>query len=941
MKLKNQILSALILSGLLPLALAFLYAIWHSSNITSKLSLENAEERLELAAERLSTYFNSRQIEIEMMARNPKVQSMDFSLMRPYLIESLALKNQFYEKFIIGHTDGTFYNTSGGNLQMNMLRTFDDNSAYAKPKNIRKRDYWQKTIGSHPTDKTRFYISNPMISYTTEVKQIVVTSSIHNKKGKISGLIGGALPWNNIQTIINNLQTNMEEEFSGQAKLALISKDGTYWYHWDSDKTIHLAKNRHGQFILGDNNEKITIQTNVLESEFNEIRSQALKIISGKESNITVKSKDNVMHNLFRPVVSSGYILQLAVPDIVLSAPSTSLVNTLSAVFIISSIIAIILTLVISKKLTSPLLDLSKFAENHDEKELKHINLKSNTFEFNRLITAFNKMLNTIQNREHDLLESEERFSLAMRGANDGLWDWNMLTNEAYFSPRWKQMLGYNESELDNQFKSWEKLIHNDDAEFVHDSINNCINNNTQSLDIEFRMIHKNGHIINIHTRGFISKNKLGNPERMVGTNIDITARKKYESQLHELNSNLEKRVNNRTEELHKLNKELLLALNEAEKANQAKSNFLTNMSHEIRTPMNGIIGLAELTLRTDLNKKQREYQESLKRSADTLMYILNDILDFSKIESGKLDIQSNSFNIRYEIENTVSFYSHNADSKNIKLDLHIDPTVPEFVIGDQFRLNQILSNLISNGIKFTDEGSVNVNVVNNSQVDYLEFEIVDTGIGISEEIQSELFDSFTQADNSTSRKYGGTGLGLSISKRLIKMMKGNIKLDSNTGEGSKLTFTLFLPTDNLTEMTTENPETSESEHSFTSKKLLGLKTLIVEDVVINQMIAREFFTQAGLAVSVANNGIEAVEMAMNNHYELILMDIQMPEMDGYEATRLIRRMSEYKDTPIIAMTANAMNTDKDQSIKSGMDGHISKPLDTDNVIAVIEDIIN
>lgn len=941
MKLRNQILTALIISGLLPLALAFLYAIWHSSDITSNLSLDNAEERLEVAAEKLSAYFNSRQIEVEMMSKNTDVRSMDFTLMRPYLIESLAFKNKYYEKFIIGHTNGTFHNTSGGNPQMNMLRTFDDNSASAKPKSIRKRDYWIKTIGNNPTNKNKLYISNPMISYTTEVKQIVVTSSILSNNGQTTGLIGGALPWNNIQVIINELQSYMEEKFSGKAKLALISKDGTYWYHWDSDKTIHLAKDNNGRFILGNNNEKITIQTNILESEYKEIRSQASKIIQGEESIITVKTEDTTIHNIFKPVVSSGYILQLSIPDSVLSAPTKDLKNTLSAVFIISSAIAIILTLFISNRLTSPLLNLALSVENHEEKELRNIDIKSNTLEFNRLITAFNNMLSTIKTREHDLLESEERFSLAMRGANDGLWDWNMLTDEAYYSPRWKQMLGYTENELDNDFNTWKKLVHKNDMKFVRDSIDDCINNNTTSLDIELRMLHKDGHIVNIHTRGFISKNESGIPARMVGTNIDISARKKYESQLHELNNNLEQRVINRTEELHKLNKELLLALDEAEKANQAKSNFLSNMSHEIRTPMNGIIGLTELTLRTDLDAKQREYQETLKRSADTLMHILNDILDISKIEAGQLDIESNSINIRNEIENTVSVFAHKAVEKNIKLNLNIDPAVPEFVIGDQFRLTQILSNLISNGIKFTDKGSVDINLVIDSHVNFLKFEIIDTGIGISEDVQKELFNSFTQADSSTSRKYGGSGLGLAISKHLIKMMKGNIKLDSKPGSGSKLTFTLFLPADHSKNSSHKKNDVVAPQNSHTSKKLLGLKTLLVEDVIVNQMVANELFTQAGLAISVANNGKEAVEMAMNNHYELILMDIQMPEMDGYEATRLIRRMSEYKDIPIIAMTANAMKKDKDKCLKSGMNGHISKPLDTENVISIIENIIS
>ena len=936
MKLKNQILIALIISGLLPLAIAFLYAIWHSSRITNELSLKAAEERLEIATEKLSSYFNNRLVEIEMLSRNPQVRSMDFKAMRPYLMQNLEIKSQHYEKFIIGERDGSFYNTAGGNPHIQMLRTFNDKSPVAKPKSISKRDYWQHTVGTNTVNQHRLYISNPMISYTTEVKQIVATSSIHNSNGETVGLIGGSLPWKNIQNKIQQLEKYLEEDFSGQAKLALISKDGTYWYHWDADKVIHLARNKKGHFILGDNGEKQTIQSNIFDSSDLNIKNAATSIIGGNDALITVSNNNVTTHHIFRPVKSAGYILQLAIPDTVLSAPTLNLINILTAVFIASTFIAIGLTLIISKRLTNPLFNLTSSVENIKKGELCSVNVSSKTYEFNRLVKAYNKMVEIIKLREKSLSDSQERFSLAMQGANDGLWDWDILTNEVYYSPRWKQMLGYTDDELDNNFSTWEKLVHKDDLSSIKNSLNAYVKGESSSLNHELRMIHKDSHIVNILSRGFLTRDDSGKAVRMVGTNIDITAQKEYEYQLHELNSNLEKRVKNRTEELESLNKELLLALDNAENANQAKGNFLANMSHEIRTPMNGIIGLTELTLRTDLDIKQREYLNKLKSSADILLHIVNDILDFSKIEAGKLDIESISFNLLTAIENVISVFNVKAQEKNLKLILEIDDSVPKYVIGDKFRLNQVLSNLTSNAIKFTEEGSITIKVDNDKKTNYLHFSITDTGIGISEEIQNELFKSFTQADNTTSRRYGGTGLGLAISKHLIKMMKGTITLTSKENQGSCFDFNLYLPSDSSCSTDEQTPISDNRPES--AQTLVGIKTLLVEDVLVNQLIAKEFFSQAGMLVSLASNGKEAVEMAMQTHYDLIIMDIQMPIMDGYQATRQIRELDQYNQVPIIAMTANVMEKDKRLTAESGMNGHISKPIDTSHVIKQLEE---
>jgi len=934
MKLRNQILSALIFSGLFPLATAFAYAIWHSSNISNELILSVAEQRLQVVSEKLSSYFDARLAEIDVIANNNNIKTMDFNRMRPYLMRMLNDKQQYYEKFIVGHLDGTFNNTSGGNPYQKMLRTFNDTSPQAKPKNIRKRDYWQITVGNNASER-RLYVSNPMISYTTEVKQIVITTSINDGEGNVRGLLGGALPWNNIQTLITELRDKLNDEFGGKTQLAMISKEGTYWYHWDPEKIMHLARDETGEYILGNNGEKQAVSTNLRNSQISVIRENADNILKGNKTTVTVKN-DDVKHHIFIPIASSGYILELSISDEILLAPTWNLIYILLAVFIISVIVAIVITMLLTGSLTAPLLNFRTAINQQAGDEIKNINIQSNTDEFTDLFKVFNQLITKASEREKTIKKSEQRFALAMQGANDGLWDWNMRGDDVYYSHRWKEMLGYEDNELKNKLSTWEELVHPEDKDSTYEEINEYIQGKKEKFEKEIRMQHKDGFYINILSRAFVLRDgKTGEPVRLVGTHIDITARKQYEQKLSEQKDTLEKRVKERTKELENLNVDLMHAKDVAENASKEKSNFLANMSHEIRTPMNGIIGLTDLALRTNLNDKQRVYLTKLRSSADVLLHILNDILDFSKIEAGKFELENNIFKINSVIQGVLDIFNVKAKEKGIKLQLEYDDTLPEFVTGDSVRVTQILSNLISNAIKFTEKGQVTLEVKSSDIKDCINISVCDTGIGITRDQQAKLFDSFTQADSSTSRKYGGTGLGLAISKNLIHLMKGEIELESEPGKGSCFKFMLYLPKDSGKDV--NDKTVTENNGEYLSLLLQNKHVLLVEDTLTNQLIANEFLTQAGMKVDVANNGKEAVEMAGENTYDIVLMDIQMPVMDGYEATREIRKLDSYLQIPIVAMTANALKEDKIKSHGAGMNGHISKPLDIDNVVTRLE----
>ncbi len=399
---------------------------------------------------------------------------------------------------------------------------------------------------------------------------------------------------------------------------------------------------------------------------------------------------------------------------------------------------------------------------------------------------------------------------------------------------------------------------------------------------------------------------------------------------------------NTMMQEFKHIEKELIIEKDKANQANQIKSDFLANMSHEIRTPMNAILGLSELALNFTFDKKLHSYLSKINNSATDLLGIINDILDFSKIEAGMLEIENNSFHLFNDVIDTVIKLSENSVAeKNITLCCIIDPEIPQFLMGDALRLKQVLINLISNAIKFTEQGYINVNIQINKFTDKnieLIFEVQDSGIGINPEQLNKLFKPFTQADTSTTRKFGGTGLGLAICKQLTNLMGGDISVTSDFGIGSTFTFTVLLGVQSKQTNIEIKPKKINSSKSNSINILKDKLILLVEDNIVNQMIATEFLKLVGIKVNIANNGKEAVEMAFNSaiNYDAILMDIQMPEMDGIEATKIIR--DRIKDIPIIAMTAYAMDEEKQKFIDAGMNIHIPKPINSKLLYKTLED---
>jgi len=392
----------------------------------------------------------------------------------------------------------------------------------------------------------------------------------------------------------------------------------------------------------------------------------------------------------------------------------------------------------------------------------------------------------------------------------------------------------------------------------------------------------------------------------------------------------LEERIHQRTKELEETSRR-------AEEASNAKSEFLANMSHELRTPMNGILGMIDITMEGPLSEEQRDQLETAQRCAYSLLSLLNDLLDLSKIEAGKMTLERIAFDIRSMVEDCVRAHAPVAHHKGIRIEHQIASDVPREVIGDPLRIRQIMANLVSNAVKFTEHGFVAVELgcvaIGCDEV-RLTLTVRDSGPGILPETLPYIFDKFTQADGSISRRYGGTGLGLAITKKLAQLHDGDIHVESSLGRGT--TFTVDLKCGAPVGATNQEPA-RQSQAAGGTTDASPARILVVEDNQVNQKVVMAVLRKRGFTFELANDGREALSKLENGTFDLVLMDVQMPVLDGLEATRLIRQQPRWAGLPIVAMTAHAMNGDREKCLGAGMTGYISKPVHPSHLLEVID----
>jgi PAS domain S-box-containing protein len=553
--------------------------------------------------------------------------------------------------------------------------------------------------------------------------------------------------------------------------------------------------------------------------------------------------------------------------------------------------------------------------------------------EAGELIAIRGYLYDQSQQKEAEQALESERLRLAgiIEGTHVGTWEWNVQTGETIFNERWAEIIGYSLEEISPvSINTWMQFAHPDDLKASGEQLQKHFKGELDYYDFESRMRHRNGQWVWVLDRGkVITWTEDGKPLIMRGTHQDITERKEAEAELLQTNRDLEEATARANE----------MAVR-AEMASLAKSEFLANMSHEIRTPMNGVLGMNQLLLETELTEIQRRYANAAISSAESLLTIIDDILDFSKIEAGKLDLEATPFNLSQLLGDLSSTAVWQADKKGVSFSFVIAPDLPGQFVGDPVRLRQVLTNLIGNAIKFTKQGKVRVHVkragASPEGTASLRFSVTDTGIGISREGLERLFQGFSQVDSSTTRRFGGTGLGLAISKRLVELMGGEIGVESEEGRGSTFWFVVSLKTaaDQEKDKTGESSGTDTGTGPCFAGRQLRL--LLVEDNSVNQMVATSVLKIMGLACNVAEDGEKALEALQREPYDLVLMDVQMPVMDGFEATRRIRALEQSegeeaaetkKRIPIIAMTANAMRGDREACLEAGMDDYVAKPI--------------
>ena len=526
---------------------------------------------------------------------------------------------------------------------------------------------------------------------------------------------------------------------------------------------------------------------------------------------------------------------------------------------------------------------------------------------------------------EEALRASESRLQLTLDVATDGFWDWNTQTLQAYYSPSWIRLLGFDGQEIGlNSIDDWKTRIHDEDRVGVEQALNDHLAGDRSHYVVEHRVRHNSGEWKWFAMRGkVVQRDEQGRPLRMMGTMTDITERKLSERALAHAAQDLEQK-----------NRELAIARDKALEAVKIKAEFLATMSHEIRTPMNGVIGMTGLLLDTPLNPQQREYAETVRLSGEHLLDIINEILDFSKIEAGKLDLETVNFDLHTTVEDVLSLLGARAYDKGLELTCLVQAGVPTLLRGDPGRLRQILMNLIGNAIKFTEQGEIVVTVSASDEHEratpaslnpsrrWFRVEVSDTGIGISPEQQAKLFQSFSQADGSTTRKYGGTGLGLAICKRLVELIGGRIGVDSQVGVGSVFWFAVPFHL---------QPEGTQQATPPTVA-LKGRRILIVDDHATNRRVLEHYLEGRGVTYESAESGIHALQClrgaaARQTPFHLAIMDMQMPGMDGLELARQIKSDYAISATRLVLLTSVGKRGDAKAAQDAGIHAYLTKPI--------------
>jgi len=793
-QIRKKITLSMLITAILPLAFSIGLALWQSTNIATNLTLDAAQGRLDTAAQKLSLFFSERIAEVSTYSQTSVMKTMDFPRIRPFLMSELSRHENTYEKFILGTPEGYFYNTSGGNPSVRGLRTFNDKDPKAKPKHIRKRDYWQQTVGKNSDANANTYVSNPMISYTTGAKQIVVASTILSPGNDVVGMIGGALPWKDIQSRVNGVKKEILEQLGWKAKFFLLSHTGVYWYHWNPDYVVQLKFDEQGEQVLNEIGEKVITKKSILNEKIPEFVEAGQRMING-ESGYTFyvdPESGESSYIVYSPVPSANYSIGIVVPDNRILAPVKNLQNLFLYTFLIATLLVLSVAFVISRKVSLPIVSLNSMAKGLSDGDWSRKLKPVGSDEIRELTESFNSMADSLRSREKSLLLSEER----LESINAEL--------EQRINERTQQLEDEvsEKTSVENELRSREELLQSTGKLAHIGGWKLDITNNNLSWTDETYRIH--GMNPGQETDLDIAKKHLVPDSREEfdralqaaqddgdGFDIEVIFQREHEEPrcLRVICS-----VNGQGDVLT----ELVGAyqdITELKKVEKLKNEFISTVSHELRTPLTSISGSLSLLKSGEIvqiDPGAHEMLDIAERNSERLLILINDLLDMEKITTGKLDFMYTEESLPGLLEQSI----HENESYGTKFD--VDFKLAEDidkvnVMVDKERFLQVMSNLLSNAAKFTQQGT-SIDISTSMQEDgMVRVSVRDYGKGIPDEFVDKIFSKFSQADSSATRQRGGTGLGLSISKSIIERMGGTIHFDSIEGEGT--TFYFILPT--------------------------------------------------------------------------------------------------------------------------------------------------
>lgn len=546
-------------------------------------------------------------------------------------------------------------------------------------------------------------------------------------------------------------------------------------------------------------------------------------------------------------------------------------------------------------------------------------------------------------NFELALNQHEKLLTETQSIANLGSWEWDIQQDKIRWSAQMYKIFQVDPDNFDASYHAYLNRLAPEHRERIQNHVE-LARTLGQSYEFEHSVTHDEGQVRFIQSRGIAMRDANGTVTKLVGTCQDTTERKRIEEALVNSHSELESRVRERTHQLWE-------ALERERAAKEAKINFLANMSHEIRTPMNAILGFSDLLLDSATDPEQKKLLLKIKTNGDHLLHLIDDILDLSKFEAGHIPVEKTNLHLPHLIQEAISAISGLAAKKSLHLDVVYETALPESIMTDGLRIRQILTNLLSNAIKFTDSGSVTVRVRQTEKPfsrasSLLSIDVEDTGIGISAADEEQLFQPFTQADSSGTRRFGGTGLGLALSRHIARALGGELILaHSRQGQGSCFRFTIeigVVGTDlaqTRLELNAPTQTPALSNFDDPSNVLMPCRLLLAEDSPDNEELVRMYLNFPGVKIDSVSNGREAIDMALQNSYDVVLMDVQMPEVDGLQATRILRDRGYTR--PIIALTAHAMKDDYDRSLRAGCSAHVTKPIQRQELIQIIQHELN